>query len=148
MGITIHEALQHQKMTAEALRQQQDTEVVHEAIESDPQVQILTEEAVQLLQNIPTDLAAAGPVAFAKHLVEAATLNNDQRTPVALIAHDMQTAWENQFLFATSCMPGGTPIQIWGITSRPMPGETSPCFLEIAQNSFCIPCRGISPREC
>ena len=30
MGITIHEALQHQKTTAETLRQQQDTEVPHE----------------------------------------------------------------------------------------------------------------------
>ena len=55
-------------------------------------VQMLTEEAAQLLQNIPTDLAAAGPVAFAKHLVETATLNHDQRAPVALIAHDMQMA--------------------------------------------------------
>ena len=50
----------------------------------------------RLLQSIPTDLAAAGPVAFAKHLVEAATLNQDQRTPVALIAKDMQIAWEKQ----------------------------------------------------
>ena len=49
-----------------------------------------------MLQSIPTDLAAAGPVAFAKHLVEAATLNHDQRAPVALIANDMQMAWEKQ----------------------------------------------------
>ena len=96
LGITIHEALQHQKTTAETLRQQQDTEVPHEPIESDAQVQMLTEEAAELLQSIPTDLAAAGPVAFAKHLVEAATLNQDQRTPVALIAKEMQMAWEKQ----------------------------------------------------
>jgi len=96
LGITIHEALQHQKSTAETLRQQQDTEVPHEPIESDAQVQMLTEEAAELLQSIPTDLAAAGPVAFAKHLVEAATLNQDQRTPVALIAKEMQMAWEKQ----------------------------------------------------
>ena len=96
LGITIHEALQHQKTTAETLRQQQDTEVPHEPIESDAQVRILTEEAAELLQSIPTDLAAAGPVAFAKHLVEAATLNHDQRAPVALIANDMQMAWEKQ----------------------------------------------------
>ena len=96
LGITIHEALQHQKSTAETLRQQQDTEVPHEPIESDAQVQMLTEEAAELLQSIPTDLAAAGPVAFAKHLVEAATLNQDQRAPVALIAKEMQMAWEKQ----------------------------------------------------
>jgi len=96
MGITIHEALQHQKTTAETLRQPQDTEVPQEPIESDARVQMLTEEAAELLQSIPTDLAAAGPVAFAKHLVEAATLNQDQRAPVALIAKEMQMAWEKQ----------------------------------------------------
>ena len=96
MGITIHEALQHQKSTAETLRQQQDTEVPHEPIESDAQAQMLTEEAAELLQSIATNLAAAGPVAFAKHLVEAATLNHDQRPPVALIAKDMQVAWGKQ----------------------------------------------------
>ena len=96
LGITIHEALQHQKSTAETLRQQQDTEELHEPIESCTQVQMLTDEAAELLQSIPTDLASAGPVAFAKHLVEAATLNQDQRTPVALIAKDMQIAWEKQ----------------------------------------------------
>jgi hypothetical protein len=57
---------------------------------------MLTEEAAELLQSIPTDLAAAGPVAFAKHLVEAATLNQDQRAPVALIAKEMQMEWEKQ----------------------------------------------------
>jgi hypothetical protein len=96
LGITIHEALQHQKSTAETLRQQQETEVPQEPIESFTQVQLLTEEAAELLQSIPTDLASAGPIAFAKHLVEAATLNQDQRTPVALIAKDMQMAWEKQ----------------------------------------------------
>ena len=96
LGIAIHEALQHQKSTAETLRQQQDTEELHEPIESCTQVQMLTDEAAELLQSIPTDLASAGPVAFAKHLVEAATLNQDQRTPVALIAKDMQIAWEKQ----------------------------------------------------
>ena len=96
MGITIHEAMQHQKTTAETLRQQQDTEVPQEPIESDAQVQMLTEEAAELLQSIPTDLAAAGPVAFAKQLVESATLNQGQRTSVALIAKEMQMEWEKQ----------------------------------------------------
>ena len=94
MGITIHEALQHQKTTAERMRQQQDTEEPHELKEASEDVQLLTEEAAELLQSIPTDLAAAGPVAFARHLVEAATLNQDQQAPVALIAKEMQMAWE------------------------------------------------------
>ena len=49
-----------------------------------------------MLQSIPADLAAPGPIAFAKHIVEAATLNQDQRAPVALIAKEMQVAWEKQ----------------------------------------------------
>ena len=96
MGITIHEALRHQKTTAERMRQQQDTEAPHELKEASEDVQLLTEEAAELLQSMPTDLAAAGPVAFARHLVEAATLNQDQRAPVALIAKEMQMAWEKQ----------------------------------------------------
>ena len=78
------------------MRQQQDTEEPHELKESSEDVQLLTEEAAELLQSMPTDLAAAGPVAFARHLVEAATLNQDQQAPVALIAKEMQMAWEKQ----------------------------------------------------
>lgn len=57
---------------------------------------MLAREAAELLQNLPAELFAAGPVAFAKHLVEADTLNIDQQTPVALIAKEMQMAWEKQ----------------------------------------------------
>ena len=57
---------------------------------------MLTQEAAELLQSIPADLAASGPIVFAKRLVEAATLNQDQRAPVALIAKYMQVVWENQ----------------------------------------------------
>ena len=96
MGITIHVALQHQKDTAENMRRQQDTEVPDEITEASEDVQLLTEEAAALLQRIPKDIASAGPVAFAKHLVEAATLNQDQQAPVALIAKEMQMAWEKQ----------------------------------------------------
>ena len=96
MGFGIHEALQHQKEKAENMRQQQDTEEPNELIEASEHVQLLTEEAAALLQRIPKDIASAGPVAFAKHLVEAATLNQDQRAPVALIAKEMQMAWEKQ----------------------------------------------------
>ena len=96
MGSTIHEALQLQKTTAETMRQQQDREMPCEQNESLAEVHVLTQEAAELLQSIPTDLAASGPVAFAKHLVDAATLNQDQRAPVALIAKAMQVAWEEQ----------------------------------------------------
>ena len=59
LGITMHEALHHQKTTAETLRQQQDTEVPQEPIVLDAQVQMLTEEVAELLQSIPKDLAAS-----------------------------------------------------------------------------------------
>ena len=96
MGINIHEALEHQKTVAETMRQQQVTEVPHEQDEVHAQAQMITQEAAELLQSVPTDLAASGPIAFAKHLVKAATLNQDQQAPVALIAKDMQVAWEKQ----------------------------------------------------
>ena len=96
MGITIHEALQLQKTKAETMRKQQDMDLPPEQIESQAEPQVLTQEAVNLLQSIPTDLAAEGPVAFAKHLVQAATLNKDQQAPVALVAKEMQMEWEKQ----------------------------------------------------
>ena len=40
LGITIHEALQHQKSTAETLRKQQETEVPQKPLESDAQEQL------------------------------------------------------------------------------------------------------------
>jgi len=96
MGATIHEALQLQKTTAETMRKQQDMEMPCEQNESQAEVHVLTQEAMELLQSIPTDLAASGPVAFAKHLVRAATLNQDQQAPVALVAKEMQIVWEKQ----------------------------------------------------
>ena len=88
--------MQHQKAIAESIRQQQDREKPNELIEASEKVELLTEEAAALLQRISKDIAAAGPVTFAKHLVEAATLNQDQQAPVALIAKEMQMAWEKQ----------------------------------------------------
>jgi hypothetical protein len=88
LGTTIHEALQHQKATAETMRQHQDTdttESLREQNEVHAEVQMLTKEAAELLQSIPTDLSASGPVSVAKHLVVAATFNQDQQGPMALI---------------------------------------------------------------
>ena len=86
MGIAIHEALQHQKTTAETMRQQQVTEMPCEQKEALAEFRALTQEALEVLQSIPTDLAVSGPVAFAEHLARAATRNQDQRAPVALVA--------------------------------------------------------------
>ena len=81
---------------AEAMRQQHEADVPLEQEEPHAEIQLLTEEAAELLCSVPTDIAASGPIAFAKSLVDLATLNQDQRAPVALIAKDMQLAWEKQ----------------------------------------------------
>ena len=99
LGATIHQALQHQHEVAEMSRLFQEGDTAATACGQEPmeaEVKLLTQEAKALLQSMPNDLPTSGPVAVAKHLVEAATLNQDQRGPVALIAKDMQTAWEQQ----------------------------------------------------
>ena len=63
---------------------------------TEAEVKLLSREAEALLQSMPCDLHASGPVSVAKYLVEQASLNQDQRGPVALIAKDMQTAWVQQ----------------------------------------------------
>ena len=72
-----------------------------EQIESQAEPQVLTQEAVNLLQSIPTDLAAEGPVAFAKHLVQAATLNKDQQAnnylTIGLHANNYMTLFFSAF---------------------------------------------------
>ena len=99
LGATIHQALLHQQEVAEMSRLLQEDDTVAAARAQEPteaEVKLLTQEAEALLQSMPNDLPTSGPVAVAKHLVEAATLNQDQRGPVALIAKDMQTAWVQQ----------------------------------------------------
>ena len=101
LGDTIHQALQHQKEAAEMSRLCQDGDVeggAGAATEraTEAEVKLLTQEAEALLQSMPSELPTSGPIAVAKHLAEAATLNQDQMGPVALIAKDMQTAWEHQ----------------------------------------------------
>ena len=99
IGFGIHKALQHQKAKAESMRQLQEEDMPECMLQDDDvraEVQLLTAEAAELLQSIHTDLTTLGPVSVAKVLVEAATLNQDQQGPVALIAQEMQTAWERQ----------------------------------------------------
>ena len=96
MGVNIHDALLHQKTVAETMRQQQNEEAPNEPGDAHAQAQMINQTTAELLQSIPADLAASGPIAFAKHLAKAATLNQDQQAPVALIAKEMQEAWEKQ----------------------------------------------------
>ena len=99
LGVSIHAALEHQAETAERMRKQQEREMPREDVvvtEKEEEVQLLTEEAVKVLDHMPADLAREGPIQVAQYLVKEATLNKDQRAPVALIAHDMHDAWVKQ----------------------------------------------------
>ena len=99
LGGSIHEALEHQAETAERMRKQQEKETPRDAVvvtEKEEAVRLLTEEAVKLLDRMPEGLARDGPIQVAAFLAKEATLNMDQRAPVALIAHDMHDAWVKQ----------------------------------------------------
>ena len=99
LGASLNAALEHQKMVAEKVRQQQESEMPSESFEpedKEEEVRLLTEEATLLLQKMDPDVASDGPIAVAKYLVTEATLNRDQRGPVALIANDMHEAWVKQ----------------------------------------------------
>ena len=54
------------------------------------------EPAVEVLQSTDEDPEQLGPVAYAKLLCDRAGLTQEQRGPVALIARDMQRAWEKE----------------------------------------------------
>ena len=99
LGGNIHAALEHQKDVAAMSREQQLREPMETAQEeetAEAHASVLLQEANVLLQTMPVDLPDLGPVHVARHLAEKATLNEDQRQPVALIAKDMQAAWEKQ----------------------------------------------------
>ena len=99
LGATIHLDLEHQKNVAAMLREQQEGEPMRTAEEedtADADARLLEQEAQVLLQSMPVDLPDLGPVHVARYFVEKATLNGDQQQPVALIAKDMQAAWEKQ----------------------------------------------------
>ena len=97
------QALEQQRAAAEAMRREQqgDPPEISEQprATSEPDATLLTEAAVELLQSISDKLveaSAQGPAAVAKQLAQAAELNRDQLGAVALIACDMQVAWEAQ----------------------------------------------------
>ena len=95
-GAGITEALDHQTAIAKRMRDEQDTEDVaaepRDIEDSEPAVELLTEEAVLLLQSIAPTVSDQGPLALAKALARAATLNADQMGAVALVANAMETA--------------------------------------------------------
>ena len=69
---------------------------MHAGASTEGEVKLLSREAEALLQSMPSNLDASGPVSVAKYPVEQAMLNQDQRAPVAPIANAMQKAWVQQ----------------------------------------------------
>ena len=98
VGAGITEALEHQAGVAERMREQQDSEDVaaepSDIGDSAPPAALLTEEAALLLQSTAPTVSGEGPLALARALARAATLNADQMGAVALVANAMQTACE------------------------------------------------------
>ena len=103
LGAEVHDQLAHQAEAARRARECQDGQSpgadgdASDGGTSAPAASaVLTEEAVRLLQSIAPGVRDQGPLALAKSLADAATLNADQLGAVALIAADMQKAWEAQ----------------------------------------------------
>ena len=51
-------------------------------------------DGVELGTDEDPECASMGPMEFAKYLCDAATLTTEQRGPVALVARDMQVAYD------------------------------------------------------
>jgi len=90
LGHTIHDALEQQRVAAETMRREQQSDPPKTSEQpratSEPEATLLTEAAVELLQSISAELIEAsvqGPVAVAKQLAQAAELNEDQMGALA-----------------------------------------------------------------
>ena len=98
-------ALAHQAEVARRTRECQDGESAGageddeaEGAEVSAAAVVITEEPARLLHSIAPYVRSRGPLALAKCLADAATLNKDQLTAVALLAAGMQRAWGEQGL--------------------------------------------------
>ena len=93
---SLHFFIEHQKAQLTSLREQELTMAVTSPAQHEPShLGDFADVGVQLLDDA-ADTAAVhmSPVAFAKQLCDAATLNRDQLRPVALIARELERAWQ------------------------------------------------------
>ena len=93
---SLHFFIEHQKAQLTSLREQELTMPVTSPAQHGPShLGDFADVGVQLLDDA-ADTAAVhmSPVAFAKQLCDAATLNRDQLRPVALIARELERAWQ------------------------------------------------------
>jgi len=95
---SLQTAIEDQKAQLARLREQEATMAVPGPLEQGQHHNgDLSDVGVQLVED--PELGSTkhmSPVAFAKQLCEVATLNRDQRRPVALIAREMERAWQTE----------------------------------------------------
>lgn len=93
---SLHTAIEHQKAELASRREQELTMPVTTPAQHGPSnLGDPADVGVQLLDDAADGAAEhMSPVAFAKQLCDAATLNRDQRRPVALIARELERAWQ------------------------------------------------------
>ena len=91
-----HSFIEHQKAQLTILREQELTMPVTSPAQHGPShLGDFADVGVQLLDDAAGAAAVhMSPVAFAKQLCDAATLNRDQLRPVALIARELERAWQ------------------------------------------------------
>ena len=101
---SIFGAAEHEKTQALAihrtllqeLRDKEQNALTSENVIEDVPKRTTNELAVALAADDVSDCASMGPVDFAKYLCDAATLTAEQRGPVALVARDLQKAFDKE----------------------------------------------------
>ena len=93
---SLHTAVEHQKAQLVSLREQELTMPATSPPQQVPShLGELADVGVQLLEDVAIGAAEhMSPEAFARHLCDDATLNRDQRRPAALIARELERAWQ------------------------------------------------------
>ena len=138
VGASITEALEHQAGVAERLREQQDSE--HVAAEpsdigdSASSAALLTEEAALLLQSTAPTVSGEGPLALARALARAATLNADQMGVGPFLANSMPmgtaTPWPSNEVIAVA-----RPLRV-RMGAKSWPGCASSCCADSLETAF------------
>ena len=88
------QALSHHRDFLRQLTKRHENASTCEAEIDDARQSPANDVGVELVTDEDPDCASMGPVEFAKHLCEKAGLTTEQRGPVALVARDMQVAYD------------------------------------------------------
>ena len=91
-----NQALAIHRTLLQELRDKEQNALTSENVIEDVPKRTTNELAVALAADDVSDCASMGPVDFAKYLCDAATLTAEQRGPVALVARDLQKAFDKE----------------------------------------------------